>query len=370
MDQRRPGGDHDAFAEHTDDVLFDTDVFLTELSKGHDPSEGEDPLAQLLLSFNDEVIYSRAPEPPTIDNAFMGRFDAATEIFEPVTDAASLLDRQPDLSADDGYADDYFEGGAEYADRTEQAEPKDQVDDYDSAVADVVPLESRRRKPRINAFMSGLIGAAAATLVIAGSGAAIYNSQPGSFLWGLNTKLFGDHAAVVELASTLEQVDNLNAKGDTDGALALLEQAKSLIKEINSKDRATLRRDIDQSEQRISTQTVTAAPPTSTTPPPSESEPVPTVTVTVTATVGPNGVVQNQNQSGGGASQVAPTTNPLPQSAPSTAVTSTPASTTGDGGGAQNNNQSNQPPRHISSVPKPSGNEPSQPGANAGSSDP
>ena len=198
MDQRRPGGDHDAFAEHTDDVLFDTDVFLTELSKGHDPSEGEDPLAQLLLSFNDEVIYSRAPEPPTIDNAFMGRFDAATEIFEPVTDAASLLDRQPDLSADDGYADDYFEGGAEYADRTEQAEPKDQVDDYDSAVADVVPLESRRRKPRINAFMSGLIGAAAATLVIAGSGAAIYNSQPGSFLWGLNTKLFGDHAAVVE----------------------------------------------------------------------------------------------------------------------------------------------------------------------------
>ena len=91
MDQRRPGGDHDAFAEHTDDVLFDTDVFLTELSKGHDPSEGEDPLAQLLLSFNDEVIYSRAPEPPTIDNAFMGRFDAATEIFEPVTDAASLL---------------------------------------------------------------------------------------------------------------------------------------------------------------------------------------------------------------------------------------------------------------------------------------
>ena len=34
MDQRRPGGDHDAFAEHTDDVLFDTDVFLTELSKG------------------------------------------------------------------------------------------------------------------------------------------------------------------------------------------------------------------------------------------------------------------------------------------------------------------------------------------------
>ena len=58
MDQRRPGGDHDAFAEHTDDVLFDTDVFLTELSKGHDPSEGEDPLAQLLLSFNDEVIYS------------------------------------------------------------------------------------------------------------------------------------------------------------------------------------------------------------------------------------------------------------------------------------------------------------------------
>ena len=350
MDQRRPGGDHDAFAEHTDDVLFDTDVFLTELSKGHDPSEGEDPLAQLLLSFNDEVIYSRAPEPPTIDNAFMGRFDAATEIFEPVTDAASLLDRQPDLSADDGYADDYFEGGAEYA--------------------DVVPLESRRRKPRINAFMSGLIGAAAATLVIAGSGAAIYNSQPGSFLWGLNTKLFGDHAAVVELASTLEQVDNLNAKGDTDGALALLEQAKSLIKEINSKDRATLRRDIDQSEQRISTQTVTAAPPTSTTPPPSESEPVPTVTVTVTATVGPNGVVQNQNQSGGGASQVAPTTNPLPQSAPSTAVTSTPASTTGDGGGAQNNNQSNQPPRHISSVPKPSSNEPSQPGANAGSSDP
>lgn len=146
--------------------LVDDDAFLTELSRGVDPSEGQDELAALLLGLRDDVE-KQIPPAPLIE-------------------------------------------GAE----------EDPV---------VISLGEQRRRRRSRPWLSGLLGAAAATLVIAGSGTVLYNATPGSPLWGLSSSLFGDRAAVVELASTLEEMDSRAAEGDMDGTRALLMEARSLL---------------------------------------------------------------------------------------------------------------------------------------------
>lgn len=76
---------------------------------------------------------------------------------------------------------------------------------------------------------SGLIGAAAATVIVAGSGAALYSATPGSPLWGASTAVFGDRSAAVELASTLDQFEVAQRNGDSEGVRTLLGQARALV---------------------------------------------------------------------------------------------------------------------------------------------
>ncbi|MEJ4113407.1 hypothetical protein ACGE24_05250 [Corynebacterium kroppenstedtii] len=71
-------------------------------------------------------------------------------------------------------------------------------------------------------------GAAASCVLLAGSGVVIHASSPGSPLWGLNQRFFGDHAAAVELASTLDQLHDKQAAGDTEAAAELLEKARDV----------------------------------------------------------------------------------------------------------------------------------------------
>ena len=153
--------------------------------------------------------------------------------------------------------------------------------DIPAAPRPVTSLDDRRRGWK--GFLgAGLVGAAASALVIAGVGGAIFNSQPGDALWAANKSLFGNHAAVVELASTLQQADDARTRGDTDGALALLEQARVLAAALENT--ATHDGDVDKPET-TETVTVTATPSEQPAAEPTTTETQPTVTVTETTTV-------------------------------------------------------------------------------------
>lgn len=185
--------------------LVDDDAFLTELSLGNDPSAGDDPLAALFLELRDEV---EAPMPPA-----------------PVVEGA---DQEPE----------------------------------------VISLAAARRRRRVSPWASGLIGAAAATVLLAGSGAVIYNAGPGSPLHGLNESVFGksQDAAEVELASSLEEMQDKVAQGDIEGARAVLSDTRKKLKdpspEVVAKLEAAEKRLEQQRSQKI-TVTVTVTPPAS-----------------------------------------------------------------------------------------------------------
>lgn len=147
--------------------LVDDDAFLTSLSQGQDPSAGEDELAALFLELREDVERQMPPAP----------------IIE----------------------------GAEL-------EPE------------VISLAAAGKRRRSRPFVNGLIGAAAATLVIAGAGTAVYNAGPASPLYGVNQSLFGtDDTSVVELATTLEEMERRSAEGDLNGTRELLEEARRIM---------------------------------------------------------------------------------------------------------------------------------------------
>lgn len=154
------------------ELFIDDDTFLTALSRGEDPSGGEDELASLLLDLRTQV---ERPMPPA-----------------------------PDI------------GGVE-----------EEATGENSSVVDLAQARHHRRGP--GPLMSGLIGAAAATVIVAGSGAALYNASPESPLWGASTALFGERTTVLELAGTLDELEVANEKGDVNGARNLLNQARALI---------------------------------------------------------------------------------------------------------------------------------------------
>ncbi|WP_075724844.1 hypothetical protein [Corynebacterium aquilae] len=238
------------------------DAFLDALAAGTDPSGGTDPLAGLLLALKHDIDHAPMPAAPTIPGA-----DTADITNTTVMPAINTPTATPKATSEQP---------------TEPARTP--------GTDNVIDLSSRRRR-RGGHFMSGLIGAAAATLFIAGSGVAVYNATPGSALWGANTAIFGDHAAVVELATTLDEADTRNNQGDIEGALELLNKAKALANEMNNQPKAPAapapeqpRATVTRTETATDTVTVTAPPPE----PENKETPAPsTVTTTVTTTVAP-----------------------------------------------------------------------------------
>lgn len=229
--------------------LVDDDAFLTELSLGNDPSAGDDPLAALFLELRDEV---EAPMPPA-----------------PIVEGA---DHEPE----------------------------------------VISLAAARRRRRVSPWASGLIGAAAATVLLAGSGAVVYNAGPGSPLHGLNESIFGttQDAAEVELASLLEAMQDKVAQGDIEGARAVLSDTRKKLKdpspEIAAKLEAAEKR-LEQQRSQKTTVTVTVTPKASDAPS-SAAEPG---TVTTTQTLVQTETVQapSQGEAGIGSTE-ASLTNP------------------------------------------------------------
>ncbi|EEI15962.1 hypothetical protein [Corynebacterium lipophiloflavum] len=155
--------------------------------------------------------------------------------------------------------------------------------------APAVQGSGHRRRP--HPLVAGLIGAAAATAIVAGSGAALYNATPGSPLWGASTAVFGDRTSVVELASTLDELEVASEKGDAESTRNLLNQARALVGALGTRvdpaERAPAQAVPGSSVQVTVTETVHPEVPAPAQPPesvPPATEPAATVTQTVTVT--------------------------------------------------------------------------------------
>ncbi|OFP36212.1 hypothetical protein [Corynebacterium sp. HMSC071B10] len=203
-------------------AVANEDAFLDALAAGVDPSDGNDPLAAMLLELKADIDRPM-PAPPRVEAA------------------------------------------REAAGDTEEAED-----------TTVVPLRrklfgrrsagARRGRTQPSPWVAGLVGAAAATAVVTGSGAALYNATPGSPLWGPATAVFGDRTAAVELASTLDELQAANDSGDRDAASALFDQARKLLASMEPRaNQSREGRDAEAPEPivrtKVSTVTVTPPPP-------------------------------------------------------------------------------------------------------------
>ncbi|AKE40631.1 Uncharacterised protein [Corynebacterium kutscheri] len=230
-----PHGEGEDSSEYLTDIQAD-DVLISALARGEDPTGGTDPLAGLLLGLREEV--TAASPAPTL-----------TEL---------------------GLDDDSF------------------------PATNVISLDKRRRgwSGRI---ASGLVGAAAATLMITGSATMIYNADENSALYGLKQQIFTgtDREAVVQLASALEEANSRNESGDVEGAKAAIERAQAAVEKLNERAMPAIEKSGDKaqdSEQRSVQETGPSVVTTTVT------EPAETVThtvapsdvvVTVTQTVAP-----------------------------------------------------------------------------------
>lgn len=241
MSKRRRPDDTNDLADRLQ-PLVDGDHFLTDLSAGKDPSDGSDELAALLMDLRDEVHQPLPPVP----------------VVAPLE-------------------------GAESTEGTGNA-----------AGASVASLADRRKAKRPRPFVHGLIGAAAATLVIAGAGAVVYNTQ------GFGAQ---HDPQSVELAGKLDEIESRAVSGDSEGAQSLLAEARKMLNLAEEKEADA---EVKQDKARSSrvarprpTETVTeTAPPAQDT---EANKPAPapepttvtekatqTVTVTVTETGLPN----------------------------------------------------------------------------------
>ncbi|MHA2788124.1 hypothetical protein ACXZ66_03105 [Corynebacterium sp. S7] len=171
--------------------LIDDDAFLTSLSRGVDPSDGEDELAQLLLELRKD-INGQMPPAPVIE----GAEESSGEVAE--ADSEEGAEAAPENRSE--------RGGAT-----------------------VVPIGSASNTRRVNPWLAGFVGAAASAVVVVGSGAALYNATPGSALWPVSSAIYGDRTAVVELAGTLEEMQTATDQGDEPRARELLNQARTIV---------------------------------------------------------------------------------------------------------------------------------------------
>lgn len=100
---------------------------------------------------------------------------------------------------------------------------------------------------RMSPWVSGLIGAAAASAAIVGGGALFYN--PGAAP--------GDETTMVELATTLDELEVASENGDQEAAKGLLEQARHLVAEMKREQRSGGSTGVPASSAAARTVTVT-----------------------------------------------------------------------------------------------------------------
>lgn len=236
---------HDADVAASMDELQASDAFLTSLSRGVDPSNGSDELASLFLQLREEV---EAPMPAA--PALPG--DAPTEEFPGI---ASLEEKRA-------------KRGRHSLENSKRSE--------------------RAKRFRTNPWMAGVVGAAAATALVAGTGTALYNATPGSALWGPSTAVFGERTNSVEFASALDEIESMTQSGDIAGARVLIDQLRESLNQDRSERSKRPQRDGEAPAAPNGTATVTVSHTPQLEEKPAATEQPATVTVTpapVTQTV-------------------------------------------------------------------------------------
>lgn len=134
--------------------------------------------------------------------------------------------------------------------------PAPQLDAGQSLAGKVASLEAARgakRKRQLSPWLAGVMGAAAATAIFVGTGTTPFDQGA------------QDDSTVVELATTLDELEVASQRGDEAATRDLLEQARGLV--ASMKDRGSRAVNGDESEAATAETTVT------------------TVTTTVTSTV-------------------------------------------------------------------------------------
>lgn len=134
--------------------------------------------------------------------------------------------------------------------------PAPQLDAGQSLAGKVASLEAARgakRKRQLSPWLAGVMGAAAATAIFVGTGTTPFDQGA------------QDDSTVVELATTLDELEVASQRGDEAATRDLLEQARGLV--ASMKDRGNRAVNGDESEAATAATTVT------------------TVTTTVTSTV-------------------------------------------------------------------------------------
>jgi len=106
---------------------------------------------------------------------------------------------------------------------TEHAQPSGNV-------ASLEEKRAEKAKRRVSPWLSGLIGAAAATVVCVGTGAVLFESDAAD-----------EDTTVVELATTLDELEVASESGDAAAARDLLEQARGLVATIKERERRAVR---------------------------------------------------------------------------------------------------------------------------------
>lgn len=147
------------------------DVLLDALARGEDPSRGTDPLAGVLLGLRQDVERPM-PEPPQLPG------EHSTGINDGV-------------------------GGGANGDNVVSLE------------------EARQKRYRTNPWVAGLVGAAAASVVVVGAGSVLYTPQDTG------------GTTMVELATTLDEMEAAADSGDEEAARELLEQARLIVASMN-----------------------------------------------------------------------------------------------------------------------------------------
>lgn len=256
------------------DEFASSDAFIDALSRGDDPSGGTDPLAAALLELKADIDRPLPPAP--------------------------------------------------------------QLDAGQSLAGNVASLEATRgakHKRELSPWLAGLMGAAAATAIFAGTGTTPFDQGA------------QDDSTVVELATTLDELEVASQRGDEAATRDLLEQARSLV--ASMKDRGNRAVEGDESEAATAEATVT------------------TVTTTVTSTVTPTSTQAPDKTTPEQVSDE-PTPAQQPTQAPQTSAPPTQPAQTGQSGQPAQRPSTQSDRASATGSPTPGSGATSAPAAEAG----
>ncbi|MDN8624461.1 MULTISPECIES: hypothetical protein [Corynebacterium] len=255
--------------EYDPESLAAVDRYLDNLPR---VTDSDDDLGRLFIQARQEAERNIPATPQLSDLGFFDSFsEEETLDNSPVANAPTTVFHPVHAEGHTAASGDGIARRSDDADATvhDFAAWKNQ---REAAGDDAVAKRSRSGRPRhrswrhgdnhnpVPRWMYALGGAAASCVLLAGGGAVIHASTPGSPLWGLNQRFFGDHAAAVELASTLDQVREKQEAGDVQGAAVLLEKAREVAHKAKDSGAKNSKKDESTTTVTVTDQSVVKGP--------------------------------------------------------------------------------------------------------------